>query len=469
MTENAIDKRRNASSSWSGFIHQGKVGFLVALRELKKCIKCKSENENYEEYKIFYENAEDFDIVDDKNNVISRHQVKAYYSSGEERESYSELFYIQTRKIKEVSTENEKIKEEEVIEISGYQIHSFDGKANILKVDVSENKRYVHVIKNVPDFYLTKKEYLDKYTENGKQKRKKYTENESKIRLYPYSETEGFCPLSTEDDDKIKEYCCTEIKEILKMLDSPLKETNKHPEDVYYKYVASILDNNIGTAHEKSIYPVISFEDIVNLITTEIAECDVYLTKNNLTYIWGEYKLECIDAGYEESILEDMELLILELLSKEKEDFEQFIRKINPHEPTSKKISIIFNQTVLRNILFLLFEELNKFNFDSAAYIDKNEETYRVSLISDIPAKVDQVIKKIIRSKETLRDSFDMNYLINQSISGIPISDKINGLGPDKSKINYKDEWKTGVNDSIFNQNMEFLDIGTSIEKIKEK
>ena len=77
---------RNATPSWSGYIHQGKVGFLVALREIKESIIKKEKN--YLNFAIRYENAEDFDIVDDKGNVISRHQVKAYIA-GDEREDYS--------------------------------------------------------------------------------------------------------------------------------------------------------------------------------------------------------------------------------------------------------------------------------------------------------------------------------------------------------------------------------------------
>ena len=68
MASSNVDQNRNATSSWSGYIHQGKVGFLVALRQLRWCIE--NEIENFEDYAIRYENAEDFDIVDKGRNVI---------------------------------------------------------------------------------------------------------------------------------------------------------------------------------------------------------------------------------------------------------------------------------------------------------------------------------------------------------------------------------------------------------------
>lgn len=98
MTSSSVDQNRNATSSWSGYIHQGKVGFLVALRQLRQCIEA---GVSYEEYSIRYENAEDFDIIGNEGQVLSRHQVKAY-TDGTSRERYSTLFNIQKRDYREV-------------------------------------------------------------------------------------------------------------------------------------------------------------------------------------------------------------------------------------------------------------------------------------------------------------------------------------------------------------------------------
>ena len=69
MASSNIDQNRNATPSWSGYIHQGKVGFLVALRQLRDCIE--KNIENLEDYAIRYENAEDNDnIVGDDEQVL---------------------------------------------------------------------------------------------------------------------------------------------------------------------------------------------------------------------------------------------------------------------------------------------------------------------------------------------------------------------------------------------------------------
>ena len=93
-----IEEKRNASASWSGYVHQGKVGFLVALRSLKDCI-IKGEK-SYLQYELKYENAEDFDITDESGKVLSRHQVKAK-KNGIDRSDYNTVFHIQSRKLSE--------------------------------------------------------------------------------------------------------------------------------------------------------------------------------------------------------------------------------------------------------------------------------------------------------------------------------------------------------------------------------
>jgi hypothetical protein len=64
---------RNATASWSGFSHQGQVGILVALREMKKIPK-----EEYDSHFLEYETQEDVAIsnqplVGDKG-YLSVHQ-----------------------------------------------------------------------------------------------------------------------------------------------------------------------------------------------------------------------------------------------------------------------------------------------------------------------------------------------------------------------------------------------------------
>lgn len=451
MVNNTVDQHRNASASWSGYIHQGKVGLLVALRELNKCMQ--ADNFGYERYKICYENAEDFDIVND-DKVISRHQVKAYKDK-HEREDYATLFCVQTRNIGDGKILN-----------NGFQIHKFEENGKILEVEVNEDSRYIHTVTYVPDFYLSRESYFTKY-----KNRNKYTQNESKIKLYSYSKKKNFCPLSVTEDkggDMIKVYCIEEIEEILHFIKSPLRENSVHAEQVYLKYVASILDNSIGKAHTDSSYPTITFEEILKLLTTPISEDDIYKAKNNFIYAWDEYKKD-FEKELSDETIQKMNIIVKNLLEKRKESFEEVIRKLAPHEKISKPLSLILDGTVSKNILFYLFQELNKFDWESITYLDKCENSYRVSLITDRNrrANIGNIIEHIINNKEFLNKSFDNKYLINEKISGISLNESVNDYPDDNRFINYKKEWNTGIADNIFNIDMEFIDIEKAIKKLK--
>lgn len=358
MTSSSVDQNRNATSSWSGYIHQGKVGFLVALRQLRQCIEA---GVSYEEYSIRYENAEDFDIIGNEGQVLSRHQVKAY-TDGTSRERYSTLFNIQKRDYREVTYKNgKKVWKEEIIE-EGFQIHSFDGKGKMKSVDVNPDSRYVHVIVDVIDFNLSEDEYLKK---DGR--RKKYTHNDSCIQLYPYDRGKNicYCPLSQDDsNDKIRDYCITEIKEILMLKRSSLKDNSSHLYQAYLRFVGSLLDHSIGKAHSESYFPEISFREIIDLITEKVPKDEVYEMKNTLTYSWEKYHLDYIDDISVDDF-EKMDTIIKHLLSMSKEDFLNFSKMVLPDGKQNETLSKLFNNSVLENIFYVLLEKTKDFPFES--------------------------------------------------------------------------------------------------------
>lgn len=80
---------RNATASWSGFSHQGQVGLLVALKEIIKLRNADKGNQ-LTNYFVEYENKEDaaiYNIDNGNTNYLSVHQVKAYYSNGNNTKS----------------------------------------------------------------------------------------------------------------------------------------------------------------------------------------------------------------------------------------------------------------------------------------------------------------------------------------------------------------------------------------------
>lgn len=77
--------KRNATASWSGYSHQGQVGLLVALRKIQE------DGIDLSNHFVEFENTEDVAIYelaqDGSKNFLSVHQVKAYYSDGNNTKS----------------------------------------------------------------------------------------------------------------------------------------------------------------------------------------------------------------------------------------------------------------------------------------------------------------------------------------------------------------------------------------------
>ena len=450
MASSNVDQNRNATPSWSGYIHQGKVGFLVALRQLRGCIE--NNIENLEDYAIRYENAEDFDIVGDDDQVLSRHQVKAYVN-GNEREDYSDLFNIQTRKFE---------KGKEKINVKGYQVHEFDGSGNVAREVVSKENIYLHVIVDVPDFNLSKDDYFKKYPS-----RTKYTDNISCVRLYKYNQANDlfYCPLSQENDDIIKDYCIAEIKEILKLKGNSLNDSDSHLEQVYLRYVGSLLDHSIGEAHSESGFPEISFGKIISIIEEEVPKDEVYEMKNNLIYRWEKYHCDYANDISEEDF-KLMDEINNHLLSLTKDEFYEFVRMMLPHENSDENFLDLFRKAPIEDIFYVLLEKFKGFSFKAYSYLDNNEKSYRTSLISiqDRPGRIAKIIQEIIDNSEFLKATFNHDFLINRDIDELHIWNKIDefdGMLDNR----YREEWSTGVQHNIFKSNMEFI----SIKEAKEK
>lgn len=450
-----IEDIRNASASWSGYVHQGKVGFLVALRSMKDCI-INGEN-SYLQYELKYENAEDFDITNERGEVVSRHQVKAY-KNGIERRAYNTVFHIQSRKISESGKEE--------LNQDGFQIHKFNGQGVPILEEVSEDNRFLHTVVCVPDFYLTKEEYFDCHPN-----RREYTSNESKVQLYPYSNEDRFCRVSCEESDDIRNYCLIEIKEILESQGCLLSSNTVHLEQVYTRYISTILDHALGEAHIKSSFPSVSFEVLMKLITTPIPIDQHYDAKYKFSNYWAlerEFFEEDSDSTQDTIFIADN--IIKGFISLEAQEFENIIRRLNPDKKTSEKLSDLINRDALKNIFFNLIQELDKFDFKSLTYTDEKNFDYRVSLIMTTrqPKFLQKVVIGIVENKELLADSFDKRYLINNSIEGVKVNNTIYDLGSESElRVDYKQEWDTGVEDNIFSQDMEFLDVVTAISKIK--
>ncbi|MFK5576085.1 ABC-three component system protein, partial [Streptococcus pneumoniae] len=204
------------------------------------------------------------------------------------------------------------------------------------------------------------------------------------MQLYPYNKENDLyhCPLSQDDNnDTIRDYCKAEIKEILKSKGNSLNDSVSHLDQVYLRYVGSLLDHSIGQEHSESGFPEISFGEILSIIETETSEDEVYEMKKNLTYRWEKYH-----GDYASDIREEdfklMDEINNHLLSLTKDEFYEFVRMMLPHENSDEKFLELFRNAPMEDIFYVLLEKIKGFSFKSYSYLDDNEKSYRTSLIS---------------------------------------------------------------------------------------
>lgn len=85
--------------------------------------------------------------------------------------------------------------------------------------------------------------------------------------------------------------------------------------------------------------------------------------------------------------------------------------------------------------------------------------------IQNRPGRIAKIVKEIINNSEFLKATFNHDFLINRSIDDISIDSRIDELSNISDNIRYKKAWDTGIKNSIFNANMEFIGIDTVLEK----
>lgn len=125
-----------ATSIWSGYNHQGRVGLFVGLRELNGLKTAGIQDLG--KWKLIFELGEDFQIIheidEESIEIISRHQVKAYNST-----AFSKYSHVFTRHQKKNS------KDELMTNDDGSPLME-DG---FNEDGVPEGGRFIHVIRDL--------------------------------------------------------------------------------------------------------------------------------------------------------------------------------------------------------------------------------------------------------------------------------------------------------------------------------
>lgn len=374
----------DASPSWNGYNHQGKVGIYVALKMMEDIPK-----EDMNKYELELEWFEDFSIKKEgKYKFI--HQVKTYADTATSK--YKEAIWLLLAKLLDIE------------ELEGAFLHVTQKLTNFDKLeeklltyvmsedDKKNEEATSKEIKNGK--YATPKECHDKVKESGK-----YHEVFRKFALYDYDDGKQYCSL-----EGIEEV----TKEKLHQLIGDLA-TETRVERAYY-YLLGLVDRNIRERHIdiqtgfKKEKVSINFLDIQNIVYKDFEliskEYASYYLKNEFYNISQSY-LEDLKEEYEAKIISEEEHLILCKILKEineldDEQFLDFCLRITPNNEVDKElpehiikmINQCLNKTALNDGFFEILKQIKReFKDKKWTYNKKNSDgmniTYLPSTITD--------------------------------------------------------------------------------------
>lgn len=447
---------RNATASWSGYLHQGKVGIFIGLKKINELIN--KPNQDLNKWKIEYESAEDIDIKND-DVVDSRHQVKAYKDAKYPNDYKDVLGVLEY----ELDTNGKK-----VIKNKGFRICDFDDNLNTLPVEVNEDSRFLHTITETLGFGLTESEFKNTY------KQAKYVENPNKIKLFEYPNGNRYCTLSNFNDE-LKMYCKIEINKILIFKNHVFKNNTEQQENIL-NHIISYLDNEIRKKHNEGgdTYPELRFKEIYNLTisTDTYKKLNTDSIREIFVKSWVSFIQELNYSGieYNRVQVEKIEKIVKDIYTWEDDRFIQFLKNINPDEDGIGSIDTIEDVTKLckiDNLKYVFYQcllqvEDEEFEVDRIGY--KKDGGYILTAINKPKLIVKSIIKSIIRNSQVTNEIFDKSYLINGTIDNISFDNILDSTGPENSVENNWGGLAT-EEDKFYNPKMKFI----SVERVKEK
>ena len=362
-----------AISSWSGYVYQGKVALYHVLKNI-----------NNNTFTLQLDSLDDFAILDEQNNVISLHQVKA---KKENRFSSYEKAFKQLK---------------------------YGGEV------IDCNKLYFHLTQNISD-----KTVDDIETEF------------SPIKIYPY-DINRFCEVN-QIDNKIED----EIINLMSMeyfSDDPSKFTNEYAEKVriyldnivikkLFEIHKIIHDGNLPetiAAYDKRI----EFSKFIEILSEDLNQKNLgdeyylYKIKSDICRYYQEY---CYENGLDTNELKRMNSFISFFRELEENDLIKFIKNIIPHrtfkfESLSDYKDNSPHQVEIKDVFLYIIHQIEKDpNFISNCLVQwgSNKKLFSPTCIIDNSRNADRVCDQII--KNALSTDLDLLFknqnLITDSIS----------------------------------------------------
>ncbi|MGL2995170.1 ABC-three component system protein [Flavobacterium sp. TSSA_36] len=389
---------RNATASWSGYSHQGQVGLLVALREMRRLIQSGLQNE-FDFHYVEYENNEDVAISKQLPNVakelLSVHQVKAYYSQGHLLNTYKSVF----------------------AGVPIYQI-GLNGK---FEKDVHGKK--IETGNYEPGQWCTGNNFLHTVQSIGNWPAHDFTSvggNPKSILRYEYNTNIFNCGT-----EEISNYLAQELNS------HDFHNGNQGLASMALNRLSFKLDEKIRCEHatkpSKDLYDIrFSFQELLLIIneTNDVSSNNIFISRN---LFYNEF-INKVKTHTVEEDNDHIELLkssiIQQLYELEDLDFLNFLKKLNLNENLESLNTphYNFNPNGLRQVFMKILLEvkniLPEIIENSVQYINTGDKLKYVltAIISD-EEEVKTVISVILDNLNSQNMLWENHALINRNIS----------------------------------------------------
>lgn len=431
---------------------------LVGLRKINQLLNSGCDLNNWV---IEFESAEDIDIKYN-GKVISRHQVKAN-KDGIYPNNYKDVLSEQT--FKTVNNKKE-------IDTPGFQICNLETG----KVEVDQESRFLHTITKVKGFELNEKVFKEQFP------KAKYIANPNNIQLYAYPDENKYCELSSNEGDKILNFCKNEIKDILSRISHhPFKNNIEEHENIFM-HLLGILDIQIREKHIKgtSKFPILKFEEIHDVIidTTKCKQSNFEIMREKFSRSWTEFIYETQnDDDYEDDQIEKTNRIIIELYRMDDNELTQFIKDINPDKNNvgdfSDTIEVIdlCNGDSFKDIFYecLVSVTTKEFDISYKGYRGtKKDDSYLLTLINRPKSRAKIIVTNMQMNRGVTDDIFNREYLINSQINNVRFGDYIE-QNSESSKTDTNWPYSVTENEIFYNPNLKFISVENAIEQLNKK
>lgn len=353
---------RNATASWSGYSHQGKVGILVALKKLNELGL-----ELNGEYILDYERQEDVRILFD-GEPIEVHQVKARILG----------------------------------ETIGYYTKA------LREFEPCDENNYLHTIVEVRNWNTLTKE-----------------QNPHQVNLFDYGDRQMYCGLND-----IQEKITNEIQLIFLSIDDERADNPDYLNQVY-DYLLGKIDDLVRKAHNDQTYdPNISLNDLLQRV---INNPDEYSSKlfayRKAFYETFENYIKTVDENDSEIDNDHLEYIrdrIEQVYCLEDQEFEQFLRNINPHTTGGKRISNMnidefFSRTNFEIIFMEVLQDITDQELEITSKQIPNyfkNKSFLLSTINGSVRLIDHYAKEVLKNKDVDFTGFETDFIITERFEG---------------------------------------------------